>query len=613
MSTELQVNVLSNEKYMTVDTNFERHIFDLNTQIEMLSSHADKLDYLVAIGSGLLCAMMDILLVGEFDLVRGRDIANEKVNEFVQKTAEKIGCKDGDIKSSVAFLEKMFPIPSDGNTPDFGGGLQHHLRDFAHHPTMVGLMFSLLTQFTEKSYGTDTMGNFLIVPVPEKTKIFIGEDVPDKIVKGTIVWFFHLISDIAGSSSTAGLGGGTGIPGPILSMAKELATLPKLQLKDIPSTINYLDTRKSKINGYKVISHDVATNAIAYLRMYFNIDTISFEDLPYVYLLKNLLLNVSTSKYDVAKLNNLVKTYLGSLSFQVLTTSKSKNEFYPYFKVSASALNENVSYIPTLINDVLLHSKFSKKEVKQVVVQLANELKQHIIGNGMQIAMKLSASCFDLEAAFTTNCLIGPKVYDFFNNLSKNYNHNEVSKKLKEVASKLFNKNNVTISISGDQTTLSLLKETVKNIKLPSINVYSLNEECQEYPNFKYCQENGELNISELEFQEALSEYKKELEKIGKTYRNTNENWSKYYQGTIVVPIRIEFKRLYHQKKNESYHIIGFLCVDSMSTDAFTEEQENYNVDIVKSYADIIYLLLSQYKHYLKKLEQVVSNSTQST
>ncbi len=110
-----------------------------------------------------------------------------------------------------------------------------------------------------------------------------------------------------------------------------------------------------------------------------------------------------------------------------------------------------------------------------------------------------------------------------------------------------------------------------------------------------------------------LAEYKKELEKIGKTYRNTNENWSKYYRGTIVVPIRIEFKRLYHQKKNDSYHIIGFLCVDSMSTDAFTEEQENYNVDIVKSYADIIYLLLSQYKHYMKKFQSVVSNSTQFT
>lgn len=68
-------------------------------------------------------------------------------------------------------LEKRFPIPSDGNTPDFGGGLQHHLRDFAHHPTIVGLAFSLLTQFTEKSYGTDVNGVFLVVDVPEKASL----------------------------------------------------------------------------------------------------------------------------------------------------------------------------------------------------------------------------------------------------------------------------------------------------------------------------------------------------------------------------------------------------------------------------------------------------------
>ena len=248
---------------------------------------------------------------------------------------------------------------------------------------------------------------------------------------------------------------------------EELETFPKLQIKDIPSTINYLETKKSKVNGLKVISHEVSTNAIAYLRMYFDINTIPFEDLPYVCLLKNLLVNVSTKNYEVTKLNNLVKTYLGELSFSILTTSKSSKEFMPFFKVSASALNENVSYIPTLINEVLLNSKFAKKEVKQVVVQLTNNLKQHIIGNGMQIAMRLSASCYDSEAAFVTNCSIGPKVYDFFNNLSKNYNHNEVSKKLKEVASKLFSKYNVTVSISGDETSLKLLKEAVKEIKLP--------------------------------------------------------------------------------------------------------------------------------------------------
>lgn len=199
----------------------------MNSQIELLSSRADNIDYVVAIASGIACGLLDILWVGEFDLVNGRSIASDKVDAFVKKTAEMLeGEKFDDVKSAVKALEKRFPIPSDGNTPDFGGGLQHHLRDFAHHPTIVGLAFSLLTQFTEKSYGTDVNGVFLVVDVPEKSKPFIGKDVPQKILMGTITWFFHLVSDVAGSSSTAGVTGVTGIPGPILALAKEISAIP---------------------------------------------------------------------------------------------------------------------------------------------------------------------------------------------------------------------------------------------------------------------------------------------------------------------------------------------------------------------------------------------------
>ncbi len=206
---------------------FDKTIYDLNSQIELLSSKADKLDYIVAIASGIACGVLDILWVGEFDLERGRKIASDKIDSFVKKTAELVeGKKFDDMSSAVKALEKRFPIPSDGNTPDFGGGKQHHLRDFAHHPTIVGLAFSLLTQFTEKSYGTDENGVFLVVDVPDKSRPFIGKDVPEKILKGTITWFFHLVSDMAGSSSTAGITGGTGIPGPILALAKEISAIP---------------------------------------------------------------------------------------------------------------------------------------------------------------------------------------------------------------------------------------------------------------------------------------------------------------------------------------------------------------------------------------------------
>lgn len=104
-------------------------------------------------------------------------------------------------------------------------------------------------------------------------------------------------------------------------------------------------------------------------------------------------------------------------------------------------------------------------------------------------------------------------------------------------------------------------------------------------------------------YQGNLKDYVKELKKQqDKQYRNTNPNWEDDYIGTIVVPIQIEHKRLYDSALEESLHIIGFLCIDSKSSSAFLKRQEKANVDMLKSFADIIYILLSQYQHYLKKM-----------
>lgn len=257
--TKCRISVIDKSQMASLD--IEQSLFDLNNRIEAMKSEAAQFDYFVAVSSGVLCGLMDILWVGEFSLARGRELTDKEVGEFVKKVAKVLGCKDDGLKGSVAFLEKMFPLAADGNTSDFGGGLQHHLRDFAHHPTIAGLIFSVLTQFTGMSYGTDTLGNFIVVPVPEKSKQFIGKDIPDKLLKGTVIWFFHLVSDIAGSSSTAGLSGGTSILGPILAMAKEMSDLPifqKMTIKDEP-----LSKFLSKLfNGIFFAQHDEAGRII---------------------------------------------------------------------------------------------------------------------------------------------------------------------------------------------------------------------------------------------------------------------------------------------------------------------------------------------------------------
>lgn len=197
----------------------EAEINKMDVEIDRLTNHADGFDYAVAVASGILTGLIDSFFVGKLDLQACHDYGSEKIENRVKKLGG-----NSDLKKAIQNLEektKKF-FPSDSNTSNFGGPLQHHLRDFAHHPTVVGLVCSILTQFTELCYGTDTMGAFQVVPVKDKSRI--GDTVPKKIIYGTIYWFIHLVSDMAGSNKYAG--GGTGLPGPILSLAKELSALP---------------------------------------------------------------------------------------------------------------------------------------------------------------------------------------------------------------------------------------------------------------------------------------------------------------------------------------------------------------------------------------------------
>lgn len=195
---------------------------ELNKEIDRLTNNSDGLDYMVAVGSGVIAGLIDSFWVGDFSLERGREWGSKKVEDFVLKVAKLNGYKGDDLQEAIEKLEEKFPLASDSNTRDFGGGLQHHLRDFAHHPTIVGLFFSLLTQFTAKSYGTDRDGNFLVVNVRNET--YIGKNLPEKFLFGVVFWFFHMVSDMAGSNKYAGEG--TGLPGPIVSLMKELSALP---------------------------------------------------------------------------------------------------------------------------------------------------------------------------------------------------------------------------------------------------------------------------------------------------------------------------------------------------------------------------------------------------
>ena len=252
---------------------YENQLSDITSQIDFYTSHVDKLDIIVSTCSGILTATLDaiwkeIRLKNAFggssegkDLLdlfnaEGSNVINDFIeklgdSENLQKAVEKsvesgnsktsnTEIKDKTLQGLIVYLEDRFNIPGDSLTAIFGGSNQHHLRDFSHHPSLIGLVFSFITQFTMKCYGTDTKGNFISVPLEfiegKEGRIakrvngkdveikIIGENIGEKITFATTIWFFHLVSDMAGSRQTPGAG--MGLPGPIMSLAKEISALP---------------------------------------------------------------------------------------------------------------------------------------------------------------------------------------------------------------------------------------------------------------------------------------------------------------------------------------------------------------------------------------------------
>lgn len=230
-NTEI-LSPLQNNKQLS-DKELDDALACVNKKLERYTFDGDKADYSIAIASGIIAGMIDSLFVGEFSLEYANEWGNEKTEKFVLKVAKYQGYRGTDPGKAVKFLEDMFPIAADKATDAFGGGLQHHLRDFSHHPTPVGLACSILTQFTERVYGTDVDGTFKVVKLDEDGLSLVGKNFPEKITFGVVNWIFHMVSDVAGSSGSIMKGSfGTGLPGPLVSLIKELSALPIFNKKN---------------------------------------------------------------------------------------------------------------------------------------------------------------------------------------------------------------------------------------------------------------------------------------------------------------------------------------------------------------------------------------------
>ena len=226
--------------------------------VDNLKPNCDKLDYTLSACSGALCGLIDIFLIGK---PRESPLGNitdkwfeDRTCDFAKRCGWK-GAKDGSnpLKSAIGFLERHYHIPydqrgmGDAGSEIFGlNAKNHHFKSLGHNPSLLGLFFSILNQFTNTSHFISN-GEQLELLEADGSFELKGNSVIAKLWCGFTNWFCHLMSDISGSSGSKGRG--MGIPSPLWTWTNDIISI-KSQL-NIPVFQFDKDVNELALNIYE--------------------------------------------------------------------------------------------------------------------------------------------------------------------------------------------------------------------------------------------------------------------------------------------------------------------------------------------------------------------------
>lgn len=159
----------------------------------------------------------------------------------------------------------------------------HHLLSLAHSPDLIGLLFSILDQFTGKT-SIIASGEFIrVMPKEKKNEIdqfeLRGSNVISKIFCGFINWLGHCLSDLVGSNTTRAdpAKRGTGLPIPGFELFQFISLPPGPQekiaqdLADLSVKVfeSGYDARFGIALSIPVITSDLLTRLTFSLKRYF--------------------------------------------------------------------------------------------------------------------------------------------------------------------------------------------------------------------------------------------------------------------------------------------------------------------------------------------------------
>lgn len=249
---------------------------------------------------------------------------------------------------------------------------------------------------------------------------------------------------------------------------EDLRKLPMLTRADMKKNAMPFSNIEDELLNVKVVRHDIESNGIDYISFLFDAGDFAQSELGYLGFFTNALGLVNTEKYSYTDLANATNIYTGGISTGTASHPdiKDRNNFVFKFEVKLKVLDKNLDKALELMEQMLLSSDFTDtKRLGEIVAQIKARLQANLSSSGHLVAAMRSMSSFSRYALYQDE-LKGIAFYRSICRIEKELfeSPESVSDKLAAIAKKLFARNRMLISFTGNSEAYGNAKLSLEKV-----------------------------------------------------------------------------------------------------------------------------------------------------
>jgi len=180
----------------------------------------------------------------------------------------------------------------------------------------------------------------------------------------------------------------------------DLATLPTLELSDIPMKFEDVPSRDEAVKQAKAEFYPQPTNGITYLDLRSDFSVLTAQQQDLLPLFSRVLTQSGAAGQDYVKIAARIASNTGGLGAAPQVQSLAVGEDYlQSFVLSGRALDRNAQPFVDLLTDLLVRLDIEPKRLKEIIAEISTRLESSLAGLGFQFALLRAHSKLSSEGA----------------------------------------------------------------------------------------------------------------------------------------------------------------------------------------------------------------------